>query len=137
MEKHLLLTDDQFEMQLESTTIDPELFSHEAHIRLAWIHIRKYGLEQAIENVQQQIKQFADSQGAFDKFNKTLTVAAVRAVYHFMLKSRSDTFRGFIEEFPQLKTHFKDLMACHYGFDIYQSQLAKTEYLEPDLIPFD
>jgi hypothetical protein len=42
-----------------------------------------------------------------------------------------------MNEFPRLKTNFRELMACHYGFDIYTSEKAKMKYLEPDLLPFD
>jgi hypothetical protein len=134
---HYLLSDSDFETQVANRTIDPSFFNHEAHLRLAWIHIHKYGLDRAIENMQIQLKQFAEEQGAFDKYNKTLTIAATRAVYHFIKKSSTDNFQDFIEEFPRLKTDFKALMAIHYGFDIYNSARAKREYQEPDLLPFD
>ncbi|UJH68725.1 hypothetical protein [Allomuricauda sp. SCSIO 65647] len=137
MEKHRNLSDIEFSARFANATLRPELFTHEAHLRLAWLYIKNHGLKTAIDLVCTQIKHFAESNGAFDKFNKTLTVAAIRAVYHFMLKSESSTFHGFINEFPRLKHNFKALMAAHYGFDIYRSPKAKKEYLAPDLLPFD
>jgi len=137
MEKHLDLTDDEFEEQFESCELLPTLFSHEAHLRLAYIHIKKYGEERAIENVCNQLVAYVNHLGASGKYNTTLTVAAIKAVYHFMLKSTATDFKGFIAEFPQLKFEFKRLMQCHYSFDIFNSQEAKTKFLEPDLISFD
>ena len=137
MKNHFTLSDDEFERQFANITLDPTLFSHEAHIRLAWIHISKYGVGQAIDNICQQIPAFAGFHGAPDKYHATVTVAAVRAVYHFMLKSRSGTFADFIDEFPRLKYNFMDLLHAHYGMDLFQSELARTEYVEPDLLPFD
>lgn len=137
MEKHLDLTDDEFEEQFESCELLPTLFSHEAHLRLAYIHIKKYGEERAIENVCNQLVAYVNHLGASGKYNTTLTVAAIKAVYHFMLKSTATDFKGFIAEFPQLKFEFKRLMQCHYSFDIFNSQDAKTKFLEPDLISFD
>jgi len=55
----------------------------------------------------------------------------------FCLKSKLDNFRDFIEEFPRLKYNFKDLLAQHYGIDIFNSEIAKCSFLEPDLLPFD
>jgi hypothetical protein len=75
--------------------------------------------------------------GVTDKYNTTLTIAAIKAVYHFMLKSESDNFKDFIDEFPRLKYNFRELMASHYELYIFNSDKAKKEYLEPDLIPFD
>jgi len=137
MENHLELTDVAFEKQFADGTLNPSIFSHEAHLRLAWIHISKYGVEKAIDNVCAQIRSFATAHGDPNKYNVTLTVAAVRAVYHFMLKSKSDNFVDFIAEFPRLKSEFKKLLDGHYSVDIFKSELAKKEFLDPDLWPFD
>lgn len=137
MQEHFQLTDAAFEEQFVACTLDSSLFSHEAHLRLAWIHIKNYGPAAAIENVCTQLVQYTKSLGAENKYNKTLTVAAVKAVYHFIQKSASDDFAGFIAEFPRLKFNFKELMAAHYQPDIFSSKQAKKEFLEPDLLPFD
>ncbi len=136
MKSHFELSDSAFKRQFENSVFKPSLFSHEAHIRLAWILIRQYGIEEAIIRIKGQLKQFVKHLGAEGKYNETLTIAATKAVHHFISKSKADTFKDFIEEYPRLKTHFKDLMRCHYGFDIYHSQKAKETYLEPDLLPF-
>ncbi|GAB5527240.1 MAG: hypothetical protein Roseis2KO_51120 [Roseivirga sp.] len=137
MEKHFELTDREFETQFENLTLNPALFSHEAHIRLAWIHINQYGLNQAIENISTQIKAFAAFHGDADKYNHTVTIAAVRAVYHFILKAGIDNFSDFISTHPRLKTSFRQLIEAHYSTNIFASLLAKDAYLEPDLLPFD
>ena len=55
MEKHFTFSDDEFERLFEDKTLEPEVFTHEAHIRLAWIHITKYGSAQACDNVVSQL----------------------------------------------------------------------------------
>lgn len=137
MEKHFKLSDSEFEEKIARCELSPSDFTHEAHLRLAWLNISKYGIEQAEKNIQQQILKFVEYVGAKDKYNMTLTIGATKAVYHFMLRSSADNFKDFIAEFPQLKSNFKGLMAHHYGFDIYNSDKAKKEFLEPDLTPFD
>ena len=137
MEKHFALSDSIFKEQFVNCELNPSDFTHEAHLRLAWIKINDCGIEQAEMEIQTELQKFVEFAGAKDKYNTTLTIAAIKAVYHFMLKSQSKNFQDFITEFPRLKYNFKDLMDCHYGFDIYNSEKAKMEYLEPDLIPFD
>jgi hypothetical protein len=137
MEPHFDLSDDQFEAQFQTLTFEPTHFSHEAHLRLAWIHIRKYGVDKAAENIAEQILAFANSLDENAIYNKTLTIAAVRSVNHFYLKSLSDNFRDFILEFPQLKERFKQLISSHYSIDIFNLRAAKSEFIQPDLIPFD
>ena len=136
MRDHYQLTDKEFESQFLNCTLDSSLFNHEAHIRLAWIHILNYGVDQAILNVDEQLIKFVASLGAEDKYNKTVTVAAVKAVYHFIQKSKSNNFKDFIDEFPRLKTNFKELLSQHYSIDIFNSENAKASFLEPNLLPF-
>lgn len=137
MEKHFELSDKEFVQQFNDCTLNPEIFSHEAHLRLAWINIHQYGIEQAETNIQYQLQQFVAFVGVKDKYNTTLTIAAIKAVFHFMLKSQSNNFKDFIVEFPQLKNNFKGLMSSHYSFDIYHAAAAKNNYLAPDLLAFD
>ena len=134
---HYTLTDNMFEEQFENCSLNPTIFTHEAHLRLAWIHIKKYGVDKAIDNIRCQLQNYVGFVGAKDKYNETLTIAAIKATYHFMLKSDADTFEGFIDENPRLKNSFKDLMAFHYQSDIFNSPIAKKKYLMPELLTFD
>jgi hypothetical protein len=136
MEAHFELSDDVFEQQFQACTLNPAIFSHEAHLRLAWIHITKYGVDNAINNICEQLLAFVDSLGARDKYNKTLTIAAIKAVNHFINKSHINNFREFIQKNARLKFNFKELMSSHYQKDIYKSEIAKRQYVEPDLLPF-
>lgn len=136
MTSHLELSDDAFEILFSTCQLNPELFTHEAHLRLAWIHIKKYGETQAIENISTQLLNFVTWLGAVDKYNTTVTIAAIKAVHHFTQKSQSATFTDFIQEFPQLKFNFKELLRTHYRVDIFKLERAKQEFLKPDLLPF-
>ena len=137
MESHVTLSDAEFENQFAVKTLHAELFTHEAHLRLAWIHIQKYGVESAIGNLTSQIKNYANSLGAADKYHETVTIAAIRAVYHFMLRSTDSNFNDFIRNNPRLRNNFKELLNAHYTTDIFHDEHAKKNYLEPELLPFD
>lgn len=106
-------------------------------MRLAWVHIREYGVDKAVENVCGQIQRFAASVGAPDKYNRTVTEAAVRALYHFYLKSPQADIQELLQKYPRLKTQFLDLLKAHYSFDIFHTPEAKRGFLQPDLLPFD
>ena len=133
---HKEFTDLEFEKLFSKADLDPELFTHEAHLRLAWIHISKYGLQQAEENVSNQIRAFVSKLGAEDKYNHTVTIAAIRAMNHFMLRTNRSDFSKFMIEHPRLLTHFKDLLLSHYKTNIFTSEKAKKEFIYPELIPF-
>ena len=136
MESHFELNDKEFEQQFEATRLDPKLFSHEAHLRLAWIHITRYGINNAIINITTQLKQYVQHLGAAEKYNETVTIAAIKAVHYFMSKSKTSGFKEFILHNSRLKTGFRELLNHHYTTDIFNSESAKKVFLEPELQPF-
>ncbi|MEM7187918.1 MAG: hypothetical protein AAF466_14820 [Bacteroidota bacterium] len=137
MTSHTQLSDHLFLDQFASAQLDPTLFDHEAHLRLAWLHIDRSDVDTAIHNISQQLIAYTRHLGAADKYNQTVTEAAIRAVYHFMLKSTSENFGEFMKEFPRLKTHFRELLGQHYGFNVFTSEEGKSSFIAPDLLPFD
>jgi len=135
-EKHLLFSDPQFEEKFATSSLPPSLFTHEAHLRLAFIHIKKYGVTKAISNMCQQIENFEKAYGENSKFNKTVTVASVKVLHYFISKSKARTYRSLIRQYPKLKYNFLSLIREHYKLNIFKSKIAKRKYIEPDLMPF-
>jgi len=43
-------------------------------LRLAWIHIRKYGVGTAVENICQQLKDYVKTVGAEDKYYEYIQI---------------------------------------------------------------
>lgn len=129
-------SDAKFEALLCSAKLDPTLFTHEAHIRLAYMHIRAYGVDLAVERVSQQISHYVTQLGAYDKYHHTLTIASTFIVNHFYHKAESKDFLHFISLHPRLLTHFRELLESHYSRKVYLSDQARHNYLEPDLVAF-
>ena len=123
-------------IKFASCRLDPILFTHEAHLRLAWLNIHEYGLNEAEFWVSEQLKAYTAHLGQGDKYNHTLTIAAVKAVNHFMQNSNTDNFKDFIAENSRLKTHFKELLSQHYSTNIFRSKKARKVFLEPELAGF-
>ena len=121
MNTHFDLTDDEFIRQFRNCQLDPELFTHEAHLRLAWVYLKRYGLDRAVEELPGQFKDFVAYAGASEKYNQTVTIAALKVVQHFVLRSEEDNFQDFIDKNPRLMTDFMQLLAAHYSIDIFSS----------------
>lgn len=136
MESHFDYTDSEFLLSMESLKFPAQIFTHIAHLRLGWLLIKKHGLKFGIIHMEQLLKAYTKKNSAEDKFNKTLTVASMQAVNHFINRSQYSSFEDLIIEFPRLRTSFKDLLLTHYSKEILLSQTAKKTYLEPDLLPF-
>ncbi|WP_196889725.1 hypothetical protein [Aureivirga sp. CE67] len=134
MNSHYQLSDQEFENQFSNCTIDPKIFSHEAHIRLAWIYIKKYGLEEAKNKYTFQLKNLTVFLGATSKYNHTVTIIAMRIIHKLIENKENLDFKNFINQNPELNTDFKNLINNHYSFDVFKNDLAKTSFIEPDLI---
>ncbi len=133
---HLDLSDGEFVTQFENLELDPTLFSHEAHLRLAWIYIKNHGLEEAVNKLCSGIKQFDEKFGDGTKFHVTLTVASTYVVNHFMEKSVSNNFQGLLQEFPRLRDNFMDLVYSHYSSRHLWNPQSRVQHFEPDLLAF-
>ena len=131
------MTDSELLSSMERGDLDPTLFNHEAHLRWGWLLLENHGIETAIERACTQLKHYTRRLGLPDKYNETVTIAAMRAIYHFRLKSEKSDFNDFISAFPRLRTSFKELMGFHYSLDIFNNEHGKDNYIEPDLLPFD
>ena len=104
---HSHYADDEFILSLLNGSFPSKLFTHEAHLRLAWIFLEDNNVEEACEDVSAVIKAYVALIGAEDKYHETITQAAVRAVYHFKNKKPSNGFSMLVASFPRLLTHFK------------------------------
>ncbi|MDC6363462.1 MULTISPECIES: hypothetical protein [Flavobacteriaceae] len=134
---HSQFSDIEFIEAFEKAVLNPKLFNHEAHLRLAWIYLQSFGEQKAIEKTCSGIKHFDIVCGNGDKFHTTITVASVKMVHHFIKKSKSASYFDFIEEFPQLKVAFKEILGQHYSPEVFISKKAKVDYIAPDVLPFD
>ena len=137
MENHFDLSDRELEIKFSNGTLESSLFTHEAHLRLSWIYISREGITEATKKVCIQLQNYVTILGAREKYNVTVTVAAMEAVHHFILKSKTETFKDFILENHRLKNNFKELLAQHYVTNIFNSEKAKKEFFAPELLPFD
>ena len=130
-------SDDAFLTAFREATLPSSEFTHEAHLRLAWLHLSRSSADQAILDVQDQIRHYAVSLGAAKKFHSTLTVASMKLVQERMRKATYPDFEAFLSQHPELMTGFKELIRLHYSEERLASQEARMHYLEPDLAPFD
>lgn len=136
MEKHYRFSDEVYEQKFKDIKFPPLYFSHEAHLRLAYIHLSKYGLEKSIENMCSQIYDFAIKYGATMKFNATVTYASLQIMNSYMEQGSSDNFSDLMLEFPHLLKDFKAEIQKYYSWDVFRSPEAKAKIYEPDLLNF-
>jgi hypothetical protein len=130
------LDDDGFLDAFRSGNLPLSAFTHEAHIRLGWIHLTRESLEVAIDSVSQEIRNFVAVHGKEDKYHHTLTVAALHVMASRLGSAENRSFRSFIDRNPDLLSDLKGLIRQHYSAERLASPEAAATWLQPDLRPF-
>ena len=133
----MLLSDKAFIEQFENKTLAPELFSHNGHLRLAWLYLQSYPLQQAIEKVTSGISAYASSLGATDKFQHTLTEAIVRIMALRMKQGNASTLEDYLVDNRDLVDDIMSVVEIYYSRQLLNSERAKREFVSPDLVPLN
>ncbi len=134
---HFDYSDEDFKQEFADLTLPPRIFNHTAHLRLAFLILQEYGIEDACVKMCQQIQAFDGHYGDGMKFHHTVTAAAVRTVAHFIRRVPQADFVSLIDTFPRLVSQFRELLLAHYSAERLQTPEAKHTYLAPDLLPYD
>ena len=126
------MDDQAFLKAFEDGTLAPNQFTHEAHIRMAWLYLRAYDWDEGITHIQDGIQQFAKRVGASTKYHKTITVFWARIVLHMIHDQPTiERFEDFMVHFPQVLD--SRLINRHYSAGLLVTPEARQAWVEPDL----
>jgi hypothetical protein len=146
------MTDDEFLCAFERCTIARKDWTHEAHVRMAWIYVTRCSADEDVfDRVRRGIKKLntvfvrrqqvlcralptkpKDPRG-LDGYHETITVAFVTVI-----ESRAEPgedFSAFRDRNPDLFDRKLSALLKHYSPQRLFSAPAKVEFLEPDLEP--
>lgn len=131
----MTIQDTEFLNQFETHTLDPSYFDHHGHLRLAWLYLNKYQSKVAISKVTTGISGYAASLGVTNKFQHTLTEAIVRIMALRLDEDTSDTIECFLESNYDLVEDIWGVVGSYYSKEQLNSDVAKIQFVEPDLRP--
>jgi hypothetical protein len=107
-QKHYDWSDSEFLHNFSTGIFNPKLFTHEAHLRLAWIALNAEPLTFAQNTVSDLILNYVKHWGAQNKFDRKLTRASVQIIASRM--SHETSFPTFINKHQDLVINFKTLI---------------------------
>ena len=126
------MDDQAFLKAFEDGTLAPNEFTHEAHIRMAWLYLRAYGWDEGITHIRDGIQQFAKRVGASTKYHETITVFWARIVLHMIHEQPMiERFEEFMAHFPQVLD--SRLISGYYSAELLVTPEARQVWMEPDL----
>ena len=130
------MSDDDFLLAFEECRIPKERWTHEAHVRMAWLYLRQRPLDEVIPIVRRGIQRYNSSLGNTEGYHETITVA-----YLMLIDQRVDrgpaasTFAAFSESHPTLLDRTMTALLEHYSRDLLFSPEARGTFVEPDQVP--
>lgn len=124
--------DEQFLAAFEAGQIANRDFHHRDHLRLAWIQIRRLGLERALEAVTVAIRQYAAHHGNADRYNDTMTRFWLRVVAFGIRRHSNLSFDELLATEPHLLD--KTLPFNHWSRERLSGEEAKRRWVDPDLL---
>lgn len=130
--------DRQFLERFRSADIPREEWTHEAHLRMAYLHLRRYDFRDAVRRIRRGIRRLNRANRVVDSeaggYHETLTLAWARLVAAGIAGLRPDAdFAAFIARNPGLLA--RDRVLDHYSRERIDSARARREFVLPDRAP--
>ena len=125
--------DEAFVAAFHADQLSNQGFHHRDHLRLAWVQIRRLGLDEASEVVTTGIRRFAAHHGSADRYNDTMTRFWLRVVGLGIIRHPELGFEELLAAEPHLLD--KNLPFRHWSSERMSRDDAKRQWVEPDLRP--
>ena len=139
--RRIAVEDAEFIGQFEACTLPFELWTHRAHVKVAYLYITQYGLEGAVPRLRRNIRAYNAKNNVPESqtsgYNETTTrafatiIAAVMGAYGQALLTRNAD--EFCETHPQLLS--RHILRLFYSPQRRMHPQAKERFVEPDLAP--
>jgi len=129
------LTDSEFISQFENQTLDKIHFNHIGHLRLSWLYLGTYDVEQAIKKICEGINVYATSLAATDKFNLTITDSIMRIMAKRINLMPKRDWQLFLRDNSDLVDDCFSVLCQYYNKNTLNADLARTTLISPDIRP--
>ena len=133
-----MTADDQFLSAFETCTCPLDQWHHRQHIKAAYLYLRRYPFEAAIDRMRSSIKAFNAAHHVPESpdrgYHETLTQAWMRLVHCTLCEfGPSESADSFVDQHTQLLS--KRALLLFYSRDRLMSAEAKLQFIKPDLTP--
>jgi hypothetical protein len=124
------MTDDEFLAAFESAAIPRPEWTHEAHVRMAWLYLTRLALAEALHRVRDGIQKLNAANGVADGYHETITVAFVRVIAARL--EPGEGYAAFRARNPELFDRTLAALLRHYSKERLYSPEARRAFIEPD-----
>ena len=128
------MNDAEFVAAFDECTRPKTEFTHEGHLRLAWLTLRATpNFDAALDLFRARLQRYAASIGKPGVYHETLTVLWLRLVAH--ARAQSPAAQDSFDEFLARNVWLRDRAnpAKHYSAERLESITARRSFVEADL----
>ena len=126
------LNDDAFLKAFVDLSLDPLSFNHEAHVRLAWVHLSRFNLNQSIEKYNHGLKRLTKLYGLDGKYHETISWFFMIIINERRTLTLSNDFTIFKNENPDLFDSKSGILQQYYPKDVLASDFARRTFVLPN-----
>ena len=128
------LTDAEFLRQFETTILPQKLWTHEAHIRMAYLYLcQTPNIDTLLPQVRNRIISYNQVHGNYNGYHETMTAAYLRIVKSRMESSQAENFEQFKR--GNLGIFQNTYLLRYYSEAVLFSFEARQNFIAPDREP--
>ena len=130
------MSDADFLRAFESCALTRAEWTHQAHVRMAWLYLSREPLDIALPKIRDGIQKLNQSHGNVIGYHETITAVYTRLILAGInAMPPQATFAEFCAAHPELLDREARVFLRHYRKETIQSQRAREEYVEPEIEP--
>jgi hypothetical protein len=131
------MSDDEMLARFEALEL-PDGFRHRDHVRLAWIHLRRFTVPEALARISTGLAGLARSRGVPGRYHQTITWAYVFLIGERMARTgREQSWEEFARDNADLLEWEGGLLRRYYRDETLRSGLAREAFVLPDRLDPD
>jgi len=121
------MNDEEFLAALQNGQLQPEQFSHAAHIRAAYCYLRRNDFLEACIAMRNSLQSFAERIGKPGLYHETITIAFMSLVAERIARQAVADSAEFLTLYPELQD--KALLHRYYAPGVLDSELARRHFV--------
>jgi hypothetical protein len=124
------MTDDEFLSALEACELPESDFGHRAHVRAAYLYLRRFDFPEALGRVRRTIQAYAAHLGKPRRYHETITTAYLALIQErIAAQGHAGGWSAFERNNPHLLQ--RDLLTKFYSQTEIESELARRVFVLP------
>ncbi len=107
-------------------------FHHQGHVKLAWLHLKRYPLLEALSRFRIGLKYFAETHHEANKYHETLTIGYMLVIQERMAGQGPASWEVFAQQNPDLLDWKNPVLNRFYHSQTLWSEQARSAFVLPD-----